>query len=64
MHLAYEQVVPQFRSVGVRNRWVVASIAGEPRHADSAPTEPLPSHPPELVVDAQLQALQVIVATN
>ena len=53
-----EEIKPQFRSMGVRHRWVLRSIKGEPDHMGDTPTQPNPALSPELVVEAQLRALQ------
>lgn len=53
-----EEVVPQYRSMGVRQRWVLRAIRGEPNHAGECPTHPTAKLSPELVVQAQLKALQ------
>jgi hypothetical protein len=53
-----EEVVPQYRSMGVRQRWVLRTIRGEPNHSGECPTYPTSQLSPELVVQAQLKALQ------
>jgi hypothetical protein len=53
-----EEVVPQYRSMGVRQRWVLRAIRGEPNHSTECPTYPTSQLSPELVVQAQLKALQ------
>jgi len=52
-----EALIPQYKGLGVAERWVVCSITGEP--ADQLlPCEPSPAVPPEAVVTAQLEALR------
>ena len=52
-----EALIPQYKSIGVAERWCLSSITGEPA-CDTLPSDPSPAVPPEAVVGAQLEALQ------
>lgn len=53
-----EEVIPQYGGVRVVNNWVLDACTGEPDHAGEMPRAPEHAHSPELVVLAQLEALQ------